>query len=261
MEKITNFHTHTKLCRHAEGMPKDYILQAAKDGCSALGMSDHCPYPKNSPVYCAGTKMEEEEISLYRNEIIEASKLVDFPVYYGFECEWDPEFRNWYEDVLLGKYEADYLAFGCHWGPNRMYIMDAKTKEDFYKWTDITIEGIRSGLYKFIAHPDLFMGAYKIWDEDSKAMLNAILDAAVDCNLPIEINGNGFNRKLFDTPNGKRHPYPYDEFWDIVAQRQNVKVLCNSDAHSPGDVIKWARDAREYAKLHNVKIIDNIFGE
>ena len=44
---ISNYHTHTKLCKHAEGMPSDYFEQAKTDVCSELGFSDHCPYPVN----------------------------------------------------------------------------------------------------------------------------------------------------------------------------------------------------------------------
>lgn len=256
---ITNFHTHTRLCGHASGMPVDYILQAQKDGCEALGISDHCPYPVTAACYEKESRMDVSEVSLYHKEILRGASLVDFPVYFGFECEYQREMKNWYKDELLGCFGADYLVFGCHWGKNHLYIMDAKTRQDFHDYTDVTIEGIQSGLYKFLAHPDLIMQAYRNWDDDIKAMLSSILDAAIDADLPIEINGNGYNRPLMNTNVGKRYPYPFDEFWEMVAAKSNVKILCNSDAHEPEYVLSWAKDARNYAAKYGFSIIHNIF--
>lgn len=261
MDKISNFHTHTYLCRHAVGTPAEYIMQAQKDGCSVLGMSDHCPYSPDSEVYYKNTKIELEEVPYYFSEIKETASKVDFPVYIGFECEWNKKFEVWYRDKLLGEFGCDYLVFGPHWvydGSRFQYIMEVKEKKTFYKWTEQTIEGIKSGLYKFVAHPDLFMGAYRNWDEDAKKMSIDIIDAAIGCGLPLEVNGNGYNRKLNETNVGLRHPYPYDEFWQIALEK-NVKVVCNSDAHNPVDTIAWARDARNYAKEMGLEIIENIF--
>ena len=44
-KKISSFHTHTYLCNHAQGTVTDYYSVAVSEGCSALGFSDHCPYP------------------------------------------------------------------------------------------------------------------------------------------------------------------------------------------------------------------------
>ena len=41
-----NYHTHTKLCNHAVGMPEDYIKKAIELGFDELGMSDHAPVPR-----------------------------------------------------------------------------------------------------------------------------------------------------------------------------------------------------------------------
>lgn len=260
MEKISNYHTHTQLCKHATGTVEDYIMKAKEEGCLELGMSDHCPYSRKSNLYWPDIRMTEEEAISYISQVRECSKKVDFPVYAGFECEWDKSSYTWYKDELLGRMNADYLIFGPHWVYDfgeYIYILNVDSVQLFHKYVEQTIDGIKSGLYKFIAHPDLFMGAYKEWDADSKAMLGAILDAAIDCNLPVEINGNGLNRNMNQTKNGLRHPYPYDEFWDLVSTK-NIDVVCSSDAHSPDCVISWAKDAREYAKKHNIIPVEKL---
>ena len=42
----TNYHTHTKLCNHAEGMPIDYVARAVELGYREIGISDHGPLLK-----------------------------------------------------------------------------------------------------------------------------------------------------------------------------------------------------------------------
>jgi len=249
-KKITNFHTHTMLCNHASGMPADYTACAQKDGCAALGFSDHCPYPEGSGDYWPEIRMKQNEVSLYMESVRQAAQTVDFPVYAGFECEWDKAYESWYKDGLLGTFGADYIAFGPHWvtlGSSHMYAMDISDAPTLHKYIDQTIEGIRSGIYAFIAHPDLFMGRWKEWDSEAESCLTALLDAAIDCNLPLEVNGLGMSRTCNETKRGVRYQYPYREFWQMAAER-GAKVICNADAHAPEDVIAAARNARKFAE-------------
>ena len=38
-----NYHTHMRLCRHAQGDIKDYVEEAIRLGFHSLGISDHGP--------------------------------------------------------------------------------------------------------------------------------------------------------------------------------------------------------------------------
>lgn len=40
---LTNYHTHTTRCGHAEGTEEEYILTALRCGFKVLGFSDHAP--------------------------------------------------------------------------------------------------------------------------------------------------------------------------------------------------------------------------
>lgn len=246
---MTNYHTHTLLCAHAEGLPADYVAQAKKDGCTALGFSDHCPYPVSDDDYWEDIRMRTEDVAFYQTAVQKAAENVDFPVKCGFECEWDKKYASWYKDSLLGEYRAEYLVLGSHWltrGREHIYAMGLKSRDDFHDYVAQTIEGIKSGLFAFYAHPDLFMRSFVDWDDDIASCSEALIDAAVGMNLPLEINGNGLQRSVMQTKNGVRYQYPYDEFWEIAA-RKNAAVICNSDAHRPADVIQNARTAYEYA--------------
>jgi histidinol-phosphatase (PHP family) len=258
--KISNYHTHTMLCHHAVGMPADYVAQAVKDGCSALGFSDHCPYPCEMSDYWPEIRMDITQVHQYTAAVKEAAATAPFPVYLGFECEWDAGYKNWYSDALLGTYGARYLVFGAHWyteGKQHIYVQDISDTAALHVYTDQTIQGIRSGLFTFLAHPDLLMGGWKYWDREAESCLHAILQAAVDCNMPVEINGYGMVKEPVITEYGSRFQYPIEEFWKIAAE-SGAEVLCNSDAHDPADVIKNARLARTFAEKMGIKPVENL---
>ena len=96
-----------------------------------------------------------------------------------------------------------------------------------------------------------------MWDDQAKSCLGAILDAAIDLNMPLEINGLGMSREPVQTPMGVRYPYPSWEFWETVAQSKAL-VICNSDAHNPLDIIFNARKARDFASGLGITPIEKI---
>ncbi|MGL4986868.1 MAG: PHP domain-containing protein, partial [Treponemataceae bacterium] len=176
---ISNFHTHTHLCRHAHGTVQDMIAQAAKDGCSALGFSDHCPYPDET---WKSVRMTVNEAGGYIQDIRKAAASVQFPVYAGFEAEYSPEYENWYRDFLLGELQADFLGYGAHWvwdvAENEyIYIVQVTDKKKLHDYTDLTIRGLKTGMYAYLAHPDLPMAERSEWTAEIKTCLSAIIDA------------------------------------------------------------------------------------
>lgn len=258
--KIANYHTHTYHCKHAEGKPLDYVTQAIKEGCTELGFSDHCPYPEEFEDTWQHVRMSVEEIPQYMAEIEEAREAAknagtnSFSVYQGFECEYDKRYESWYRDELKSHYGAQYLVLGSHWvtkGSSHIYCPDIYNSTDLHAYIDQTIEGMRSGLFAFLAHPDLFMKGYKEWDSEAQSCLQAILDAAVDLHFPIEVNGLGMSRTPNETMHGMRYQYPYTEFWEMVA-KTSVPVICNADAHDPHDVIFNAQKARDFASRFGI---------
>lgn len=258
MELLSNFHTHTYLCKHAEGKPVDYALQAQKEGCKALGFSDHCPFPADFPDPWENVRMDVDQVPLYTKMIEEAKAAVNFPVYKGFECEWDPVYKSWYTDELRGKFGAQYLVMGQHWfmkdglHPGTQVI---ESDKDLNKYCDQVIDGMSSGCFDFLAHPDLFMYSMCEWTKNTEAVSKAIIDAAANLGMPIEVNGYGLAKKLLETSRGIRQVYPYVEFWELAADSK-AKIICNSDAHFPNDVIFNAWRARDFAGRFGIKVQD-----
>lgn len=260
MNSIPNFHTHTFLCKHAKGTPLDYTKQAIKEDCSALGFSDHCPYPDSFYDYWPHIRMSVQEVPLYIEEIEESKKIADFPIYMGFECEWDKNISSWYSQELKGTYKAQYLVLGSHWvtdGKSHIYALDIKDSKLLNKYIDQTIEAMYSKNFAFLAHPDLFLAHQYEWNSQTKDYSLKIIQAAKDLDMPLEINGLGPSRKANNTKNGMRYQYPVVEFWELAAQ-EGVKVICNADAHSPEDVIFNAWKARDFAGRFNIKPLENL---
>ena len=260
MRKISNFHTHTMLCHHAKGTPRDYYIQAAREGCLALGFSDHCPFPSSFADTWPHIRMSVEDSRLYIKEIQQIKDESPFPIYAGYECEYDPAFDSWY-DELKSAYGADYLVLGSHWvtdGSMHLYAPELDDLAAIGRYIDQTIDGMRSGHFSFLAHPDLFMMGYKRWDENSIAWCKALVDAAVDLGLPLEVNGLGTMREPHNTERGMRYPYPVVEFWEMVAQ-SSAGVVCNSDAHRPEDVIMNAWRSRDFSSRFGLDPLDSIF--
>lgn len=265
---LSSFHNHTKLCNHAEGMPRDYLL-GAKDFlgsehiCSGFGFSDHCPYPKDNSDNWPEVRMKPEEASDYVKEVREVSFLVDFPVYAGFECEWDPVYQSWYKDFLLAELNTDYLVLGQHWvvdGSQRLYIPEVvDNKRLLHKWTDSILQALDTGLFAFFAHPDVCMARGEVMNDDLKACYKAMLEFCESKKIPVEVNGYGIIKTPVKDKNGDtRMPYPYKPFWEMVKD-YDVPVICNSDSHKPDRALSGAKKATDYALEMGFTPITTIF--
>lgn len=258
---LSNYHTHTYLCNHAKGSLEDYLAVGKKEGLQILGFSDHCPYPKDGLDTWERVRMSSEQSHRYIKDIKKLSKKESIQIFSGFECEWDFRYENWYRDFLLGELGADYLVFGPHWvydAGSFIYAPEINTKKQLFTYFDTIIEGIASGIYAFVAHPDLVMSDGRPWDANLEAGFNAIIEASIAYKIPLEINGQGFVKHKVKGENGKeRYQYPYDKFWELVAKK-NMPIICNSDAHFPENLVKDVLQARAYATRFDLEIIESL---
>lgn len=257
---MTNYHTHTELCHHADGMPADYLKYSMQDGCTELGFSDHCPYPYDDRDTWPNVRMQPEQAPGYIAAIHKAAQDVSFPVYTGFECEYAPCYETWYRDMLLGEWKADYLVLGQHWlpeGKNMIYAPTLSSMADIRSYIKLTIQAMETGLFAFLAHPDILMADGRSWNIELEAMFSDLIDAAISCRMPLEINGYGLVKKAVGRSINKRQPYPVDPFWELAAKK-HATVICNSDAHQSKDVIVNAQKAREYAKRFGIIPLESL---
>jgi len=215
----------------------EYTQAAIEKGMTHLGFSDHTPLPDNRWI---NVRMHIDELPEYVKEVEEVQQQhSDIKIYKGLECEYVPEFLNYYNDELIGRYGMEYLIGGAHYFPFQGKWVSCYgaegSKKHLMAYTDYLIKSIDYELFSFIAHPDLFAYFYRQWDDESLACSKAILEAAADKGKVLEINGYGFRKPQIETLQGKRNPYPLDQFWTLAAE-YNIPVIINSDAHKPADV-------------------------
>ncbi len=257
--QLTNYHTHTYRCHHATGTAVDYARAAVQRGFSILGISDHSPLPDNR---WPEVRMQMGALSGYIDEIeTAAARYRGIMILKGLECEYAPEYSSFYADELLGRYRCDYLIGGAHYFPvtgGWIGCYSAEdTKKNLHAYSDYIINSIQSGLFAFIAHPDLFGNFYLKWDEETISCSRAILDAASQADVALEINGYGYRKSMIMADGMLRRRYPLDRFWEL-AKDYDVSVIINSDAHRPEDLDSFG-DAAELAERHSLRIITDIF--
>lgn len=252
------YHTHTSRCGHAVGEDEDYAREAYEAGFKELGFTDHIIF---LDLKQSGLRGNPEEFRGYIDSIRKIEKEYEgkMNVYLGFECEWlGDRYRKYYEDLL--KNEVDYLIIGQHsYLVGDEFVFYGKNFDDgeaLERYTNDLIEGMESGLFSFVAHPDHFMSWYPLWDDKCEECARRILDKACELGIPIEINMGFSYRKKYQ---GRRdYLYPHPRFWE-VAEEYPVKVLIGMDIHNPkyfkSNELPWFIN---FAKRHEVDLIDRI---
>ena len=157
----TNFHTHTTRCGHASGTDEDYVRAALAQGFGVLGFSDHVPWPYRSGFHHPGVRMDVSDLPDYERSIRALAKQYEgkLTVALGFECEYFPEYMGWLQDMAAA-HNLDYLILGNHYDETDetgIYFGNTRTVQQLTRYVEMTIRGLRTGLFTYLAHPDLFM--------------------------------------------------------------------------------------------------------
>lgn len=225
-----NYHTHTTLCRHATGTEREYIEAAIKAGMHTLGFSDHIPLP---PGYdygrIMGVRMRSEEAWEYVSTLkaLRDEYKNDIRILIGFEGEY---FRSCFDAQMdfMDSLGCDYLILGQHFLPRPgdfCYVgMPTSDEAVLKEYVDSCIEGLKTGRYSYLAHPDLidFTGDTDVY----AAEMTRLCRFCSDNGIPLEINLHGFLEK---------RNYPCKPFFRIASEAGS-RILFGVDAHSPDEI-------------------------
>jgi histidinol-phosphatase (PHP family) len=230
-----NFHSHTKWCNHATGLPEDYIVRAIEHGMESYGISDHAPYDFIGDLH---VRMRENQFDEYVSNVSQLKvKYKDkINIKLGLEIEY---FKDKIEHIKRHKSNLDYLILGQHYieiNGNLVSSFGLNSKSEIMTYANQVESALKTGLFKILAHPDIFMNNYPKWDDTCNRVTNKILNACIENDVIVEYNGNGHRRDYRTTDDGYHPGYPRNEFWKIVEQYQDIKTNFGMDVHSPDQI-------------------------
>jgi len=247
--KFEDWHTHNKLCHHADGSIEDYIKKAIKIKLQTIGVSDHFPYEfvkniERIPFEDYAITLPEVENYLSITEKLREKYKEDINIRIGFEVDF---FKNQVfalnEHLNRVKNRLDYIIGSIHildlqdgrgaWG-----FDDSRFRDDYELYGSdkvymsyyqkllkmLTFKGFD---FNIIGHFDL-PKKFNDHPQNKEIISNEIshlLDVIKNKDVIVEINTGGLRKPC-------KEQYPNKE---IIKQMYNldIPVLLGSDAHNP----------------------------
>lgn len=248
---LANYHTHTKRCGHASGEDREYVEAAIRAGFKILGFADHCPWIFPRKDYVSNIRMTPKEVDGYFSglEALKKEYAEDIKLYIGFETEYCPGMME-AQDKLLEGYPLDYMLQGQHFlgaEYDSVYTGWKHEEPEVLKgYVDVAIEGIRSGRFLYLAHPDLinFTGEEALYRQEMTRLCAAMKEA----DIPLEINVLGL---------WTGRQYPARRFLELAKEIGN-KAILGVDAHAPEQLLnkEGIERARALAEEFGLPLVD-----
>lgn len=245
-------HTHSIYCGHGTGNLEDYVECSLQSDIKLLGFSEHCPVKENR---WSSSRMPYEKMEDYLNDVDrQKEKYPSIKILKGFECDYLKEYKNYYKELSE---RVDYLISGVHFlqtSFEKDFALHFKVmgKKELFLYANQYIDSIESGLFSFLAHPDLFAIQYRTFDNEAKAISREIIECAIAYDLPLEVNGNGLIKDSIYVNGEYRVPYPIPEFWELAQEYPALKVIGTPDAHDPLNIKRFKDDCINFLNPFNI---------
>jgi histidinol-phosphatase (PHP family) len=246
---MIDYHTHTPLCKHAQGSRLEYLRAAERAGLSEIGVSDHAPWPAG---YDPDWRMSAIEFSDYKSLITEMRAIKSpVKVKYAVEADWVPgKMDELIKNAATENF--DYIIGSIHYTDEYPFDNPDKWEEIWtssemsewiwHRYFELMLDLVSSKIFNIIGHFDLPKKFGSICPDSNKIkkLKKEIFQIAADSNIAIEINTAGLRKPV-------RKFYP--EF-DILrdAAKSGVLLTFGSDAHAPDEVGADFAEAIQYAK-------------
>ncbi len=247
---IANYHSHTIRCNHATGSEREYIERAIRRGLKILGFSDHAPqlFPGD---YYSNFRMRPGELEDYVRTLtaLREEYKKDIKILIGLETEYYPEIFTKLTDFLKS-YPIDYMILGQHAIDNEYdthrFSSGCRTPERLKQYVDQVLEGLSTGKFAYLAHPDL-----PNFDGSDKAYLDGMRPLIEGCrrmNIPLEINFLGIKED---------RQYPDERFWALAGEL-GCTAIFGCDAHHTEDMVNPAvlAEAEALAARFGLNVIE-----
>lgn len=246
---IANYHTHTRWCRHGVGEIKDFVDFAFRAGLEEIAITEHVPLPGNPD---KKDRMQFEEFPLYDadfNQVIDEYKG-KIRIRKGFECEYYPHMLETYR-MYKEQYGYEIFILGQHVDIRRTFDnFHLSEPWQLALYADNLCEGLETGFFDFLCHPDLVMIGYRKVDNAMLDAMDRIFAACGRLKIPVEINAAGIKHS---------YGYPDREVWQL-ARGYELSCVVNSDAHKveelTGEHITRAEEFAAEFGLKHIKKLD-----
>lgn len=194
----------------------------------SIWFTDHAPFPGD----LFGNRMRYSELEEYLNTLSGLkNKYADqIAVHAGLEAEYFPSFdQEGYYAKLIADPRIELLMLGQHmaeedknpgkysfsWNPER------KREEEHGILGKAIIQGIRSGCFGAVAHPDRIFRRRREWTVEMERLSREMIAAAVERSIPLERNMESMHNKWYYWP----------QFWKI-AEEMGAQIIFGLDAHA-----------------------------
>lgn len=133
-----------------------------------LGFSDHTPWSYASD-FVSPIRMPLDALPDYVRSVrsLQRRYAGRIELRLGLECEYFEDYMPWLRDTIR-EYRLDYVIFGNHfYRTDERYPYfgsDTRSAEMLDLYAESAIRGMETGLYAYLAHPDLFMRSYGRFD-------------------------------------------------------------------------------------------------
>jgi len=228
-----DYHTHTILCKHATGTPREFRQKAKELGITELCFTDHCPEPSG---YDAKHRMTLQEVPAYYDLIRPLQDGDTPPVLLGLEADFFPGCEAFLCSFLPAQ-PLDLVMGSVHyikdWGfDNPNYIKTWESVDVKGVWIEyfkLIRQLIDSDLFDVISHFDLPKKfGHRLKDRDAKELVQPVLDQIAKKGMAFEINTSGWRREVAEA-------YPSPLILSLAAERE-IPITFGSDAHTPDEI-------------------------
>ena len=230
-------HSHTPLCKHAEGWPDEYAMVAEQRGLKGLLVTCHNPMPNG---FSAGVRMAEEQFVDYL-AIVQRTReafadRVD--VRLGLEADYFEGMEGYLERQLQSA-EFHYVLGSVH--PQIAEWRERYWQDDLFevqrKYFALLAKTAETGMFDSISHPDLIKN-FTSTEWDPIRILPDIcrtLDRIAETGVAMELNTSGVNKTI-----SEMNPMP--SMLEEIAKR-GIPITLGSDAHVPHRVADGFEEA------------------
>ena len=239
-----DYHTHTRLCRHAGGDPIDYARAAAARGIPEIACTDHIPFP-NDPH--PSIRMAREEFAGYLDLVREAQQAGCCGVLLGIEADYQRDLVHGHIQSVLDSADFDVVLGSLHTGPFwDLAPGDPTATPEFiaHMWRTYfrrMAELARTGLYDVCSHFDVVKRCgLRAPDALIAEIVPPALDAVAEAGMAIEINTSGFDH-------GAAEAYPSLQILSWMKER-GIPITFGSDSHDPSQIGRHFEEAIALAR-------------